>query len=154
MLQRIQSLYLFVALILIGVCFFLPVADISFPKGDLYSFNLNGYYLIKGSSSGIVENVNSLLFVGLLICSLILTTIFIYKSRPLQIRLCVYIIILSLGLSFLFFFVLYRLHSQYQAHILYHIASVLPVISAILGYLALRAIKKDDDMVKSYDRLR
>lgn len=154
MIQRIQTLYLLGSLILIGLCFFVPVAEISLPGGDLYTFNLFGYHIVQGITSGTVHETTSLLIAGILICFILLITIFLFKNRILQIRFCVYGIILPAGLTFLFFFVLNSIKKDLNAIIYYQIAIVFPIIAGILCYLAMRAIRKDDKLVKSYDRLR
>jgi hypothetical protein len=154
MIQRIQSLYLFIALILIAVCFFIPVATVSFPTGDIYTFNLSGFKILELKSTGIVYNSWSILITGLLICSLILVTVFSYKNRILQIRLCVYIMVFSIGLAFMLYWMLYQFKKAQSVDIIYHITIVFPIISAILSFLAIKSIRKDDNKVKSYDRLR
>jgi hypothetical protein len=154
MIQRIQTLFLFGALLLVALCFFVPVAEISLPGGDLFTFNLSGYHIVQGNTSGIVQKTTPLFIAGLLICLILLITIFLFKNRILQIRFCVYGIILPAGLTFLFFFVLNSIKKDMNAIIYYQVAVIFPLIAAILSYLAIRAIRKDEKLVKSYDRLR
>jgi hypothetical protein len=154
MIQRIQSLYLLCALILGALCFFIPVAHILLPSGDLYSFNLYGFRLLQGTNSIFSGKMNTLFIAGGVTCIIQLITIFLYKSRTLQMRLCIYGTVFSATVTLLLFIVLYQLKKDSGAIIYYHLTSVLPLIGGILCFLAYKAIKKDDELVKSYDRLR
>lgn len=154
MIQRIQTLYLLGALILIVLCFFLPVADISLPGGDLFTFNLTGYHIVQGITTNSTQQNTPLLFTGLFICTLYLTTIFLYKNRIIQMRFCIYNIILPIILTIYFIYVLLSIKKNLNAAIYYQIGIIFPIISTILTIMAFRAIKKDEKLVKSYDRLR
>jgi hypothetical protein len=154
MIQRIQSLYLLGAFILVALCFFIPVANISMASGDLYSYNLSGFRILQGSTSLFTGKTNTLFIAGGLTCLILLITIFLFKNRTLQMRLCIYGLVFSAALTFIIFIILYQLKKDAGAIIYYHIASVLPLIGGILCFLAYKAIKKDDNLVKSYDRLR
>jgi hypothetical protein len=154
MIQRIQTIYLLAALILIALCFFIPVAVISVPDGQIFTFDINGFRLITQNSSEYINKPVAIFISGLLISLLYLLIIFSYKNRPLQMRLCIYTLVFSLGLGFMLYWLLHQVQKEQGAEIMYKIGMVFPVISAILSFLAYRAIKKDDELVKSYDRLR
>ena len=154
MIQRIQTIYLLAALILIALCFIIPVAVISSPEGQLFIFDINGFRLLAQNSNEYVNRPMAIFISGLLICFIYLLIIFSYKNRPLQMRLCIYTLVFSLGLGFMFYWVLHLVQKDQGAEIIYKVGIVFPVISAILSFLAYRAIKKDDELVKSYDRLR
>ena len=47
-----------------------------------------------------------------------------------------------------------RLHEMPEAHVSYGIGAYLPVVAIAFLLLAFRGIKKDEDLVKSIDRLR
>jgi len=154
MIQRIQTLYLLVAFLLVAACFFIPVAEISIPGGELFSFNLRGFQMLQGVSGSIVEKTITLLIAGIIICCILLIAIFLFKNRILQIRLSVYGMVLPAGLTFLFFFVLNSIKKNLNATIYYQIAFVFPLLAGILCFLAIQAIRKDEKLVKSYDRIR
>jgi hypothetical protein len=89
-----------------------------------------------------------------------LVTIFSYKKRLLQIRLCAVEIVLLLG-SLIFMGIYYYLSNRIsselglQVHITsIRIAVIFPIVSLILTYMASRAIFKDEMLVRSLDRIR
>ena len=136
MLQRIQSIYLLLAVITSGVLpIFLPLYTLE--NGDVISFMDNIAYV--------------LLFV--FSATLSIFTIFAYKKRKNQFVLGRLNIILNLILLGLF---IYRsLNLSGESNISEKgIGMFLPVISIVLLSLANRAVKKDEDLVKSADRLR
>ncbi len=152
MIQRIQSIFLFASLCFLIPMFFFPVAELVSEGGEIYSFNLTGFYH-KGIDG--VQQVSaqySLLTFGILICLLNLVTLFMYKRRVLQLRLCVYNILLLVGLVGVMLYVVYNVKNI--ATISYRLPFIFPVISIILHYLAFRGIRKDELMVQALSRLR
>ncbi|MBE98920.1 MULTISPECIES: DUF4293 domain-containing protein [Flavobacterium] len=140
MLQRIQTVYLFLAFIATGVLPFI------FPLW----VNGNGtdYYF-----------VGNLAFVALLGLSTTLSAISIltYKKRKRQFVMNRLNIILNLILLGLFVYRLLNLSGETDPDKVVSekgIGMFIPIISIVLLSLANRAIKKDEDLVKSVDRLR
>jgi cell shape-determining protein MreD len=85
-------------------------------------------------------------------------TIVLFKNRMLQIRLCAVELVLLLG-SQVFMAIYYylgnRMFSQFEYHAQgIHIAIIFPLVAIILDYLALRAIFRDEMLVRSLDRIR
>ena len=100
MIQRIQSVYLLVSAILLGLIFILPVAEIS-STDALYFFDIRGIH--KGGEV-IMNGLPLMIFLSLVIL-IHLIIIFLFKKRLLQVRLLIMTIILLLGLfSALFWF--------------------------------------------------
>ena len=154
MIQRIQTLYLLLAAGLVACAAFLPLA--SFASGGeefrLYAFGLR-------TADG--ETVQSTLYMGILLALALvlpLATIFLFKRRMLQFRLGVVEMILLLGAQIvmgIYYFLSYRLFSSFE----FHAQSVkmpleLPLIAMIFTYLAVRAIFRDELMIRSMDRIR
>ena len=152
MIQRIQSLFLFASLCFFVPMFFAPVANLVFEPGEIYSFNLMGFYQTEAGVTTLINQQYSIMMFGLLICALNLITIFLYKRRLLQIRLCVYNILLLIGMSGVMLFVLYGV--QDVQSVSYRLPAVFPIVSIILHYLAFRGIRKDELMVQALSRLR
>jgi hypothetical protein len=90
----------------------------------------------------------------ILIPLLSLITIFLFKNRSLQISLVRVLtgLVLCLLLASVFYSV--KTITEYSASIEPGAKMVLPLLLLILVLLAYRGIKKDDELVKSYDRLR
>jgi cytochrome c biogenesis factor len=136
MLQRIQSIYLLIAVIASGILpLFLPLYTLD--NGDVVSFMDNIAYV--------------LLFV--FSATLSIVGIFTYKKRKNQFVLGRLNIILNLILLGLF---IYRsLNLSGEANVSEKgIGMFLPIVSIVFISLANKAIKKDEDLVKSADRLR
>lgn len=84
-----------------------------------------------------------------------LVTIFLFKKRLLQIRLCVVELVLLLGSVVLEVGLLLRSRAAAGAgNFAFTAADVFPLVALILTWLALRAIFKDQILVKSLDRIR
>ena len=136
MLQRIQTIYLLVVIILV-VAFY-----IWFPS-------------IEDSSGVMVLNKNGPLLLSMVIGSLLLSIISIlnFKKRKLQFVLNRLNIILNFVLLGVF---VYRSLTVSGGTLVSEkgIGVLLPIISIVFLVLANKAIKKDEDLVKSVDRLR
>ena len=105
MIQRIQSLYLFGAFILNVLMFFIPVLRFLLSGGELYYFYIFGIFNPENNS---VEQSTIPLIILLVIISLInVLIIFLFKKRVLQIRLCIYNMLLLIGLVILIIFYIY-----------------------------------------------
>ena len=79
--------------------------------------------------------------------------IFLFKKRILQFKLTNIIILFNvmiLGLFFLLDFVVLEAGRT----ISYEVGSFLPVISIVFAYMASHFIKKDEQLVRSADRIR
>lgn len=136
MLQRIQTIYLLIAT---GVS-----AGLSFVF-HLWITNEDVFVFAKD------ELLYFSLFLGSAFLSLV--AIFMYKKRKSQFMLGRLNIILNFIL--LGFFVYQSQNVSGEAHVSEKgIGVFLPIISIVFLALANKAIKKDEDLVKSVDRLR
>ena len=140
MLQRIQTIYLFIAFIATGV---LPFV---FPLWTTQ--NGEHYYFIK-----------NLAYVALFGFSTTLSVISIltFKKRKKQFVMGRLNIILNLILLGLFIYQSLNLSGEKDTALVFSekgIGMVLPIVSIVFLSLANKAIKKDEDLVKSVDRLR
>ncbi|MCL1934064.1 MAG: DUF4293 domain-containing protein [Candidatus Azobacteroides sp.] len=125
MIQRIQTVYLFLAFCLMAAVVFVPFS----PSGVILS------------TSGTVA-------------VLALITIFLYKKRRLQINMCYVMLLLSV-LVYAFYFIFDRQNlsrGEFFPHL--QSTFVFPFIAIIFLYLAIRGIKKDEKLIRSLDRLR
>jgi hypothetical protein len=147
MIQRIQTVYLFISALLIGMLFLLPFAEIV-NEGILYLFNFKGIIL----DGTLKENGFSISVLIGIIMALHGVAILNYKNRIRQIRIIVFTILLMLGLFGMFFFFTY--YSFSEAQISFKISILFPVVAIILDYLAIRAIGKDEALIRSIDRIR
>lgn len=154
MIQRIQTLYLLIIVALLAVMLFVPLAWFSNEAGafNLYAFSLQ-------SADG--GEAQSTLYLGILLvlsAVLPLVTIFLYRRRLLQIRLCVVEMVLLAGvlvMEALYYFLSRRLFSELALHHQgFKPAIALPVVALLFAFLATRAIFRDEMLVRSADRIR
>lgn len=150
MIQRIQSVYLLIVTILLVVCLCMPVGSYIASDYSVSQFtNLN-----ITAPDGTKDYAPWALFAILLVAALLaFTTIFLFKNRMLQIRLTIFSTILLFGYYatlIAFIFMLKDKTMTYTASW----TVCLPAVAIILNWLAIRAIGKDEVLVKAYDRLR
>ncbi len=152
MIQRIQTLYLLAIAALMATAVFTPLAYFVAGADEylLYAFSLKGG-----------ETTFSTLYMGIVVALAAIipfVTIFLYKNRMLQIRLCAVELVLLVG-SVIFMAIYYylggRMFSQLEFNTQgFRIAIIFPVVSLILDYLAMRAIFHDEMLVRSLNRIR
>lgn len=137
MIQRIQTIYLFLAFVVTGILlFFIPLWTLSDTK-DYYFMQSQVYTILLGLST-----------------TLSLLSIVSYKKRQNQFVIGRLNIILNLILLGLFVYRSLNLSGETPAVSEKGIGMFLPVVAIVLLVLANKAIKKDEDLVKSVDRLR
>lgn len=147
MIQRIQTIFITATALLIASLYFLDFADLTV-NGELYIFNAKGIF---NDNQMIFNGLPILVFIGI-IALLHLIIVFMYKKRISQIRMLVFSIILLLGLAGLFIYFTYAGFENAKA--VFKAPVVFPVVGIILDYLAIRAIGKDEALVRSMDRIR
>jgi hypothetical protein len=155
MIQRIQSLYLFMTTIL--SLLFLNGSFLSFinKTGDVFKIGFTGIVRsTPGQSPEIIGRALPLIIIIMLVTCLSVITIFLFKKRAIQLILSRILICLISGLILISLYYSYSVISKQDATFVPGIKTVLPVLQLIFSILAFRGIKKDDQLVKSYDRLR
>ena len=137
MIQRIQTVYLIITFLLIGVLPFLfPLWKLN--DGKDYFFMQNQVYsILLGLSTAIT-----------------FYSIISFKKRQTQFVANRLNIILNLILLGLFVYHSLNLSGETVAVSEKGIGMFLPVLAIVFLVLANKAIKKDEDLVKSVDRLR
>ena len=111
------------------------------------------------------EHINKVLifisYIPLVISLISFITVFMYKNRKLQIKLtqAVFTLCTIMSLFTIFYFYicleyLLELMPSKFLEILMYAAIANPFICCCLSFLALKYIKRDDELVKSLDRIR
>lgn len=147
MIQRIQTLFLLFAAILGGLYLYSPVVVFVGPN-EHYSYYrafelkyfIQGYWVfVAAIAAGISIGAN-------------LLSIFLYKYPGIQKLLS----ILSM-LNMLFCFG-YAYHfwsvGDYREDTIFYYGNITPLVIIVLNLLAIGGIVKDENLLKSYDRLR
>ena len=128
MIQRIQSIYLLIVAVLGVIAIFMPMK----PEGELLYWDK-----IFG-----VE-----IFLAILVPVISLVTIFLYKWRKVQIGFCFASILVTLVLMLLQIIVMIKFAIP-------AIALIFSGLCLVFIVLAIFAIRRDENLVKSLDRLR
>jgi hypothetical protein len=121
--------------------------------GELLKLYCNGLHNIPQET--ILFNAWPLCVLTVVIGLISLTTIIIFQRRVLQMRFCVYNILLSLAQFVLVLFYFFKFKREFGADIhSFSFTVILPLVNIIILFQAFRAIRRDDLLIKSYDRLR
>jgi hypothetical protein len=159
MIQRIQSIYL----LLIVICQSLLFADdlVIFRNPELsFSLNLFGFYKLTSAGEEILLNNYSLMAVNIIVMIFSMFIIFSFKNRKNQLKLAAFNLVLISSFIVLMFFSFDNaksssyntLGSEYSTN--FGIVLILPILSLIFNFLAIKGIRKDEELVKSADRIR
>ena len=148
MIQRKQTLFLLVSIVLTVVCMSLQTATLVGNDGIVFAkvYNL---WLSDGQGH---HSFKAFPLFGMLLLSAVLSsvTIFMYMKRMVQAKMCL-LNILLLVFWYLFLAVL----PQYVGgNILLEWPVILPAISIILTFMARKGIIADEKLVRSTERIR
>ena len=155
MIQRIQSLYLLLT----------SIASVLFLSGNFLSFfndsesgifmNYRGIWM-EGTGGALQMQESQIIIpiVVLLLIILSVVAIFLYKNRKIQIKFALATVFLSAALTALTAWFAYSAGEKYQAVLSPGIRTFLPMIILLFSILAYLGIRKDENLVRSYDRLR
>ena len=162
MLQRIQSVFLFFAVVLGIVIFLFPIAtfysDTDFIKFFLCSVRdyapdpFNEMTATGQAANWLYPLALSIL--QLVIVLITVMSIFKFKKRMLQIRLNYLSIFLTVLLVGGIFYFSTTLEESFSTQAQYGIGGIFPLVSIILLFLANIYIKKDERLIRSANRLR
>jgi len=131
MIQRIQTLFLLAAT---GLLFSMFFANMAYFNTETIKYT----------------NIPTLLIMLIVTFTLSFITIFLYRHRILQIRISVLNSLIMLGFQG---WILWMFFSKETASA-FSITAVFPIVAAILTFLAIRYIARDEAMVRSTSRLR
>ena len=131
MIQRIQTLFLFVASAL------------------LFSLFFSNLIIIDNSAIKYVEYKPFLIFT-IATFALSFIPIFLFKKRMLQMRFCIFNMILLIAYQVWIVIAI----SDVAGQSTFSITAVFPIIAGILIFLAFRNIGKDEALVQSMNSLR
>jgi hypothetical protein len=154
MIQRIQTVYLVLAAFLLILLFSNPIAQIILSDQTYLTLMHNRIY------SPVDEAFNSFptwpLSVFLAVIVIIeLISVFLYKKRILQKRFCRFNLLMMFGLiALIWYYTRFTLGTWQGTKTVFLWPVVCPMISIVLNFLAMKAIQKDEDLVRSYDRIR
>lgn len=155
MIQRFQSVYLLLAGITATLLLFIPLARFNVSGQGYFSLSPFGIDSINVAPIG---GTNSYLWV-IALCTVLVavcsfSSIFLFKHRMLQLKLTRWAIVFEVVYCMTYAFQCYNFQSNTTSHFAFTIGTVLPSVAFIFLWLAARAIKKDEELVRAANRIR
>ncbi len=138
MIQRIQTIYLFLAALACVAFIFIPFGQIKDTNGSAATWHI--YQVTPIMVSAIITGIASLL------------SIFLFNNRKTQMKAVIASVVLTIITIGLFIFGITQ-HIGLEKYI-FGIGAIAPVFALIFNILAYSAIKSDEHLVRSMDRLR
>ena len=150
MIQRKQTVFLFLALLATIACLCLPVGSFE-PQGMGTENQLMNLW-INETNGGRNFSVWALFAILLVTCPINSFAIFDYHNRKRQARFCMFSMLMIIG-----WYIVYGVFSQVlMPGFTFHVgfAACLPLIAFILLWLARHSILADEALVRAADRIR
>lgn len=162
MIQRIQSIYLMLIVICQSLLFATALATFTSYETS-FNLSLMGFYKLSSAGNEMLINSYSLVAVNILVILFTLFVIFSFKNRKNQIKLAAFNFLLICSFVVLMFYsfdnaksLLDNSYNTQGAELstTYGIGMILPILSLIFNFLAIKGIRKDEELVRSADRIR
>jgi hypothetical protein len=155
MIQRIQSVWLFLATCSLFALLLFPYIHILDMDGTTRSVRVTGVYENLNGQVVQTEAFLALTVVTIIVALIPFIIIFFYRNRKLQITLSYVTILLIIGLSFWTAQVAKAQAGNISLGLEnYGLGVALPPIAILFMILALKGIRKDEKLIRSADRLR
>lgn len=153
MIQRIQSIYLLLSAVCLGLMFVFGFAEFTSAEG-MWIFTIMGLDFGTGEPENFMSVPFYIIVSLLMLYNIIVVLMFKNRKRQLFFGRVNYLLHASL-IAFLHIAV-YRIPKAFEeiSEVSYGVGVFLPAVSLAFIFLANRGIKKDEDLVKSLDRLR
>jgi len=152
MIQRSQTLFLLGAFILSLLLLTGPIARLTLEGSD-FLLKHSGLFNDSGDKMGVATWPLSVLFISTAVLTFL--NVFFYRHRMRQIRIAVFLILLNAGTIGMMFYYAFVARNHLDGAILLHQwRFVVPPIKMILLYFAFRRIRRDELLVKAFDRIR
>lgn len=148
-IQRIQSVYLLIAVILMAVFAFFPALTFNFGDREFV------YGALEAGRVGFTHVDPLMLTLTILIAVFALIDIFLYKNLSRQMTFCFATIIIALAMIIAIAVVAFVIQSRVGINgMMPHWAIVLPVLAIIFLMLAHKSMSRDKRALRDADRLR
>ena len=156
MIQRVQSIYLLLITVLMSFLFVRPYAEMTLVDNQVLLFK--AHVITIQSAADVISNYKMTIPVILLLLInglLSFCTIFFYNHRIIQIRLSILnaFMLLALFVTMLLYFFIIRSDLD-PTHSSFRLAMVFPILAFIFCIMAIHNIRRDEILVKSYNRIR
>jgi len=155
MIQRIQSVYLLLTSLLSII--FLNGTYLTFFDNSGAPLRLTMTGLMRFTADNSPEKIGEawMIYIPILLVSVLsMISVFLFRNRNLQLavtRILLVLIFISIAVSLIYTFMIL---SGSNTEIDNWFKLLIPILQLVFSWLAYKGIKKDDDLIKSYDRLR
>lgn len=156
MIQRIQTVYLALAIVLSVLLVFLRLT-LAALVAEVGVYELNSVSILLQKEVGSEAIMSSFPITGAIMLGVFLSvySIMQYKNRKFQVKLVQAALFVQLIVGALVFFYADKLSAfDVSAQVSYKPVIAILLVNVLLYFLALRGIKSDDALVRSADRLR
>lgn len=154
MIQRKQTLYLLIVVVLLVLTMSLPLGKYLASDHEI----VLTAFTISETGGGAVTGNLTLGILAVFAALVPLVNIFLYKRRMLQVRLCFVEFVLLAGLQgFVVWFLLFakdKLADLGEVSVVYAVPAIFPLVCIVFVWLALRGIMKDEALIRSMNRIR
>ncbi|MCL2414757.1 MAG: DUF4293 domain-containing protein [Bacteroidales bacterium] len=154
MIQRKQTIFLVLSLLAFIPLFLTPFA--SFDLGTVITCSVG----VRGMQGG-CEFPRLMFIIMQILATLFITltgvTIFMYKDRPLQIKLCAWAFLANVFLVGMMFLTTARISNYFglpNDAMNYLFATFIPIFTLLAMWFTVRSIRKDEALARSLNRLR
>ncbi|WP_256012925.1 DUF4293 domain-containing protein [Desertivirga xinjiangensis] len=155
MIQRIQTLWLFLATTALLALFLFPYIQFTDATGVAKAIKITGLYHYTGTDVVLDDSFTVLTIATVLVALLPLIIVFFYANRKKQLTFSYLTIVVILVYTFWLVqtakSVIEDIQLEFQN---YGIGVMLPSVAILFVVLAIRGIRRDEKLVKSADRLR
>jgi len=152
MIQRVQTLYLLGASILLGLMLKLPIASFLI-EGKKYNL-LSNAFVSSLDATNIIFNTYPLAILIFVSAMIAFIAIFFFKKRKLQMRIVLFDIVITLGIYVLIYYYYLQASAVKELVYVFNYPVLFPLISAFLMFMAFRGIRRDEMIIQSLNRIR
>lgn len=155
MIQRIQSIWLFLATLTLILMLVLPIATkgINGAKSEIYTNGLHQKFEDNNMSSLSVQPFFPLLITNIAVAALAFINIFNFKRRSLQKRIIIFNIAAIGGFAFWCSIYAKKIPGGLDGAS-FGVGAYLPALAILFCVLAIFGINKDERLIRSAERLR
>jgi uncharacterized membrane protein len=159
MIQRIQTVYLLVAAFIQALLIWVPYGFYSL-ENSYVKMTLPGGQWNKPEGTSFISPDVAVVVTGAFVVLCSFASVMLYKNRKLQMKMAWICILVAILETLLMVNVLFngqgRIFKElsYELSPLKSVGLIFPVLAAVSLFLSVRAIKKDENLVRSIDRIR
>ncbi len=151
MIQRKQTLFILAMVLCNCLLLFIPVADV------IHNNLSTHVYLVPFADATPVSTMGHFTAIALNFLALLLSfaVIFLYKNRKIQIKLTWFNILIWIILGLMMWLCPFVVRTEgVQGIVMKYLTACISIPAVLSGWMAIRYIQKDIDLLKSADRIR